>query len=50
MLRRDRVEHDHFRAPSVFPALGLLLGAGVVLWVVNVLAKRSLDRSPPRPE
>lgn len=68
MLRSDRVDHDHFRAPSIFPALGILvslglltqqeastfllvgilLGAGVVLWVVNVLVKRSLDRSPPQ--
>jgi amino acid transporter len=72
VLRRDPVEHEHFRAPSVFPILGivvalalliyqaasditvfalagiLLLGA-VVLWGVNVLVKRRLDRQAPEP-
>jgi amino acid transporter len=59
-LRRDRVEHDHFRVPSILPALGIgvsialltqitaetfaragiLVGIGVVLWLVNELALR----------
>ena len=69
-LRNDEVEHEHFRTPSVFPILGalvsaslliytaiddwtvfglagLLLGIGVVLYAVNVLVKRSLDRDTP---
>ena len=69
-LRSDEVDHEHFRTPSVFPILGilvsaslliytaiddlsvfglagLLLGGGVVLYGVNVLVKRSLDRENP---
>ena len=54
-LRRDRVDHDHFQVPSVFPVLGvgvsitlltqiegeafmragILVGIGVVLWLIN---------------
>jgi basic amino acid/polyamine antiporter, APA family len=69
-LRRDRVEHEHFRAPVVFPALGvlvsvalltqqdastfllvgILLAVGAVLYGVNVLVKKSLDREVPQPE
>jgi APA family basic amino acid/polyamine antiporter len=71
VLRGDRVEHEHFRTPSVFPILGiavslallgyqavsditvfglaaLLLGLGLVLYLINVFAKRSLDREPPQ--
>jgi APA family basic amino acid/polyamine antiporter len=70
-LRGDEVEHEHFHAPSVFPILGiivsaslliytdiddwtvfglagLLLGIGLILYGVNVLVKRSLDREPPQ--
>jgi hypothetical protein len=70
-LRGDEVDHEHFRTPSVFPILGivvaaalliytaiddwtvfglagLLLGIGLVLYGVNVLAKRSLDREAPQ--
>jgi amino acid transporter len=70
VLRRDRVEHEHFTTPNVFPILGilvsaalliytaisdikvfglaaLLIGVGVVLYGVNVFAKRSLDRENP---
>jgi APA family basic amino acid/polyamine antiporter len=70
VLRNDEVEHEHFRTPSVFPILGilvsaslliytaiddwtvfglagLLLGIGVVLYGINVLVKRSLDRDTP---
>ena len=69
-LRNDEVEHEHFRTPSVFPILGilvsaslliytaiddwtvfglagLLLGIGVILYGVNVLVKRSVDRDTP---
>nr|MBA2511365.1 APC family permease [Rubrobacteraceae bacterium] len=70
VLRRDRVDHEHFTTPSVLPILGivvssalliyaaisdiqvfglaaLLIGIGVVLYVVNVFAKRSLDHENP---
>ena len=30
VLRRDRVGHDHFRAPSVFPILGIIVCAGLL--------------------
>ena len=59
-LRRDRVDHEHFQIPSVFPVLGvavsialltqiegeifaragILVGVGVVLWLVNEFALR----------
>ena len=71
VLRRDRVDHEHFTTPTVLPILGiavsgalliytavtdiavfglaaLLIGLGVVLYVINVFAKRSLDRESPR--
>ena len=68
VLRRDRVEHEHFRTPSVFPILGIivsltlltqqewdtfiragaLLVIGLVLWGLNYLAKKLLDRRPPQ--
>src|SRR5215218_2846083 len=71
VLRADEVGHEHFRTPSVFPILGivisaslliytaiddwtvfglagLLLGIGVILYGVNVLAKRTLDRESPQ--
>ena len=68
MLRNDRVEHEHFRAPIVLPILGILVSlalltqqdgstfllvgilllGGVVLYGVNVLVKRSLDREAPQ--
>ena len=70
VLRGDEVEHEHFRTPSIFPILGivvsaalliysalddwtvfglagLLLGIGVILYGVNVLVKRSLERDTP---
>jgi APA family basic amino acid/polyamine antiporter len=70
-LRGDRVDHEHFRTPTIFPILGivvsavlliytaindwtifglagLLLAIGLVLYVVNVLVKRSLDQEPPQ--
>ena len=71
VLRRDRVGHEHFRTPTVFPVLGAvvalallvyraidditvfglaaaLLVLGVILYGVNILAKRSLDRDMPQ--
>lgn len=71
VLRRDRVDHEHFRTPTALPVLGiavsgsllvytavtnfpvfrlalLLIGTGVVLYVINYLAKRGLDREPPQ--
>jgi APA family basic amino acid/polyamine antiporter len=30
VLRRDKVEHDHFRAPVAFPFLGILVCAGLL--------------------
>ena len=71
VLRRDRVDHEHFRTPTALPILGiaisvalliytavtnlpvfglagLLIGVGVVLYVINVFAKRGLDREGPR--
>jgi amino acid transporter len=70
VLRNERVEHEHFRAPIVIPILGIvvslalltqqelatfilvgiLLLGGVVLYGVNVLVKRSLDRRTTQPE
>lgn len=63
-LRKDKVEHEHFRSPVVFPVLGALvcaglltqqspdvwlragalLGLGALLYGVNLLVKRQLDR------
>jgi basic amino acid/polyamine antiporter, APA family len=31
VLRRDRVEHDHWRAPTVLPALGALACFGLIV-------------------
>jgi APA family basic amino acid/polyamine antiporter len=70
VLRRDRVEHEHFRTPSVFPILGILVSlglltqqqwdtfwragalmlVGLVLWGLNYLAKKFLDKSAPEPQ
>jgi basic amino acid/polyamine antiporter, APA family len=69
VLRRDRVEHEHFRTPSLFPILGILVSlglltqqqwdtflragalllVGLVLWGLNYLAKKLLDRRAPEP-
>ena len=67
VLRRDRVDHDHFRTPSAIPVIGIvvtialltqqeagiflragiILVVGLVLYGINYLAKRSLDREGP---
>ena len=59
-LRRDKVDHQHFQVPSVFPVLGvcvcialltqiagdayarggILLGVGLVLWLINEAFQR----------
>jgi basic amino acid/polyamine antiporter, APA family len=31
VLRRDRVEHEHFHAPAVFPLLGALVSVGLIV-------------------
>jgi amino acid transporter len=31
VLRRERVEHEHFTAPSVFPVLGAIVSVGLIL-------------------
>jgi basic amino acid/polyamine antiporter, APA family len=30
VLRREQVEHDHFRAPAVFPVLGAIVSIGLI--------------------
>jgi basic amino acid/polyamine antiporter, APA family len=70
VLRRDEVGHEHFRTPTVFPILGAVIAAallvyqavsditvfglaaallvlGIVLYGVNLLVKKSLDRETP---
>jgi basic amino acid/polyamine antiporter, APA family len=70
VLRQDEVGHEHFRTPTIFPILGavvaaglliyqavsdisvfrlaaLLLLLGAILYGVNLLVKRSLDREAP---
>jgi basic amino acid/polyamine antiporter, APA family len=31
VLRREEVEHEHFRAPTVFPVLGAIVAVGLIL-------------------
>jgi amino acid transporter len=68
-LRRDPVDHKHFRTPTILPALGViscaflagpwtgrdpvqyriagvLIGIGVVLWLVTVLLNRATRGAP----
>ena len=72
VLRRDPVEHKHFRTPTIVPILGaitcaflagpwtgrdpvqyriagILIGIGVVLWVVTVLVNRATGVKPAEP-
>jgi APA family basic amino acid/polyamine antiporter len=64
VLRRDKVEHKHFRTPVIFPIIGvvvcaglltqqaadvwyrggLLMGLGAILYGLNLLVKRYLER------
>ena len=73
VLRRDRVDHQHFRTPTILPILGalccaflagpwtgrdpvqyriagILIGIGVVLWVVTVLVNRATGLKPAEPD
>ncbi|TWF92528.1 APC family permease [Saccharopolyspora dendranthemae] len=66
VLRKDKVEHDHFRAPTWVPVLGalscaffasplsgrpgteyviagILLGIGVIFWLINYFVKGKTD-------
>ncbi|MBQ0925987.1 APC family permease [Saccharopolyspora endophytica] len=66
VLRKDEVEHDHFKAPTWVPVLGaltcaffasplsgrpateyiiagILLGIGVIFWLINYLVKGKTD-------
>jgi basic amino acid/polyamine antiporter, APA family len=72
VLRRDRVDHKHFRTPTFLPVLGaltcaflvgpwtgrdsvqytiaaILIGIGVVLWLVTVLINRASGEKPAEP-
>ena len=72
VLRKDTVEHKHFRTPTIVPVLGalscaflvgpwtgrdpaqyriagILLGIGVVLWVVTVFVNRATGVKPSAP-
>jgi APA family basic amino acid/polyamine antiporter len=72
VLRRDPVEHKHFKTPTIVAVLGaitcaflagpwtgrdpvqykiagVLLGIGVVLWVVTVLVNRATGITPGEP-
>jgi APA family basic amino acid/polyamine antiporter len=72
VLRRDRVDHKHFRTPTFLPILGalscaflagpwtgrnpvqyeiagILIGIGIVLWFVTVLANRATGQKPVEP-
>jgi amino acid transporter len=72
VLRRDRVDHKHFRTPTFLPILGalscaflagpwtgrnpvqyeiagILIGIGIVLWLVTVLANRATGQKPVEP-
>jgi basic amino acid/polyamine antiporter, APA family len=73
ILRRDQVDHRHFRSPTILPILGMvscaflagpwtgrdpiqyriagiLIGIGVVLWVVTVLVNRATGLKPAEPD
>lgn len=73
VLRKDRVEHDHFRTPTLLPILGalacaffagpwtgrdpvqyriagVLIGIGVVLWIVTVMVNRATGVQPTVPD
>ncbi len=72
VLRKDPVDHQHFRTPTVLPVLGaiscaflvgpwtgrdpvqykiagVLIGIGVVLWMVTVLVNRATGLAPAEP-
>ena len=72
VLRKDKVEQNHFRTPTFLPVVaalacaflagpwtgrdpvqykvaGILIGIGVVLWVVTVLVNRATGQVPTEP-
>jgi APA family basic amino acid/polyamine antiporter len=72
VLRRDRVDHKHFRTPTFLPVLGaltcaflvgpwtgrdsvqytvaaVLIGIGVLLWLVTVLINRASGQKAAEP-
>ncbi|HET9537466.1 MAG TPA: APC family permease [Mesorhizobium sp.] len=73
VLRKDRVDHAHFRTPTFLPVIGalacaffagpwtgrdpiqyriagVLIGIGIVLWVITVMINRSTGRQPAEPQ
>jgi amino acid transporter len=73
VLRKDAVEHKHFRAPTAAPILGaiscaflagpwtgrdpvqykvagVLIGIGIVLWVVTIYVNRATGLRPAEPD
>lgn len=69
ILRKDKVDHDHFRSPAFLPAIGaiscaflsgpwtgrdpvqyliaaILIGIGLALWVVTIMAMRARGEMP----
>ncbi|MGH9915784.1 MAG: APC family permease, partial [Pyrinomonadaceae bacterium] len=73
ILRREKVDHEHFRTPTILPVLGclscaffagpwtgrdpvqykiagVLIGVGVVLWIITVLVNRATGVTPDEPD
>lgn len=73
VLRRENVDHEHFRTPTFLPVLGaiscaffagpwtgrdpvqyriagILIGIGVVLWVITILINRATGVMPAEPD
>jgi APA family basic amino acid/polyamine antiporter len=73
ILRREKVDHEHFRTPTFLPVLGaiscaffagpwtgrdpvqyriagVLIGIGIVLWVITVLINRATGVKPAEPD
>lgn len=72
MLRKDTVEHEHFRTPTILPIAGaifcaffagpwtgrdpvqykiagILIGIGIVLWLITVMVNRATGVRPSDP-
>ena len=73
VLRRENVDHEHFRTPTFLPVLGaiscaffagpwtgrdpvqykiagILIGIGVVLWVITIVINRATGVMPAEPD
>ena len=73
VLRSDRVQHTHFRSPTILPVLGaltcafltgpwtgrdpvqykvagVLIGIGIVLWVVTIFVNRATGLAADEPD